>query len=215
MPRYALGLDYGTESARRRYFRYAFPLGFLVWAAFGASLGVPRLGTGLITLYLTWSPWHYTGQNYGIALLFLGRHGVPLDPRTKALLRGSFWLSYAVTFLFIHSPYTFDPFRMVHVRFLSLNLPALVADLGIFVALLGYGATTALVTASLLRAGGRRAAPALALDTPQCGHRRERTANERASCPRTPMVARTRALPFEDILHRAIGARAEWAEARL
>jgi hypothetical protein len=126
------------------------------------------VGSLLFTLYLTWSPWHYTGQNYGIALLFLGRHGIALDPRTKALLRHSFWLSYAVTFLFIHSPYTFDPFPAVQVRFLSLNLPSMVSDLGIFLTLLGYGAMTAVVIARLLRAGGRLATPALVLIGTQC-----------------------------------------------
>ena len=43
----------------------------------------------LFTLYLTWSPWHYTGQNYGIAVMFLRRRGVERDAAREALaLRG-------------------------------------------------------------------------------------------------------------------------------
>ena len=44
---------------------------------------LPALGTFLVTLYLTWSPWHYTGQNYGLAVMFLRRSGVEVDARTK------------------------------------------------------------------------------------------------------------------------------------
>jgi tetratricopeptide (TPR) repeat protein len=50
-------------------------------------------------VYLTWSPWHYTGQNYGIALLFLRRRGVPVDAATKRWLWSAFVLSYALVFL--------------------------------------------------------------------------------------------------------------------
>jgi hypothetical protein len=165
MPHYGATIlrVYERGEDRRRYSLFSKHSTVLLALLFLWGVRDVAVGSLLFTLYLTWSPWHYTGQNYGIALLFLGRHGIPLDPRAKALLRSSFWLSYAVTFLFIHSPYTFDPFRSVQVRFLSLNLPAMVADVGIFVTLLGYGVTTAVVIASLLRAGGRRAAPALVL----------------------------------------------------
>ena len=60
------------------------------------------LGSYLVTLYLTWSPWHYTGQNYGLAVMFLGRRGIVIAPSTKRLLYLSFILSYAMAFLGIH-----------------------------------------------------------------------------------------------------------------
>jgi tetratricopeptide (TPR) repeat protein len=56
-----------------------------------------------VTLYLTWSPWHYTGQNYGIAVMFLRRNGAPLDPATKRWLHLSFLLSFVLVFLQMHT----------------------------------------------------------------------------------------------------------------
>jgi len=81
-------------------------------------------GSILFTLYLTWSPWHYTAQNYGVALMFLGRRGIEVDPRTKRLLRLSLLLSFWISFLYMHGPSTYSPFLGIHVQFLSLGLPA-------------------------------------------------------------------------------------------
>ena len=51
--------------------------------AFLLSLRFYLLGTLLVTLYLLWSPWHYSGQNYGLMMMFLGRRGIstPADPQ--------------------------------------------------------------------------------------------------------------------------------------
>ena len=68
--------------------RQAFVL-FSLWATlaiaafFVASLHRAALASFWLTLYLSWSPWHYTGQNYGLAVMFLRRSGVVLDPLTK------------------------------------------------------------------------------------------------------------------------------------
>ena len=56
----------------------------------------------LITFYLTWSPWHFAGQNYGIALMFLRRRGVEVDATAKRLLSLSFTLSAVLAMLAIH-----------------------------------------------------------------------------------------------------------------
>jgi hypothetical protein len=121
------------------------------------------VGSILFTAYLTWSPWHYTGQNYGITLLFLGRRAAAIAPRTRLFLKVSYLTSYVVTFFFIHGGYTYYEFAGDHVQFLSLNMPALEADLVLFVALLLYGASTAAAVAGLVRQGVRRVFPALAL----------------------------------------------------
>jgi hypothetical protein len=45
-----------------------------------------RLFPWVFTLYICWSPWHYTGQNYGLLMMFARRSGgshaggAPLDP---------------------------------------------------------------------------------------------------------------------------------------
>jgi len=58
------------------------------------SLRLHFLGTLVATLYLLWSPWHYSGQNYGLMLMFLGRRGISTPPALKRLIRASFVLSF-------------------------------------------------------------------------------------------------------------------------
>ncbi len=46
----------------------------------------PTVGSWLLTLNLTWSPWYYTSQNYGIVLTYLHRRGVDVTPDLKRLV---------------------------------------------------------------------------------------------------------------------------------
>jgi len=77
----------------------------------------PRLLPLIFTLYLTWSPWHYSGQNYGILAMFARRAGAAPSPATRRYLYFSFVASYAVLFLALHTGVSTDPL------FVSLNLP--------------------------------------------------------------------------------------------
>jgi tetratricopeptide (TPR) repeat protein len=82
------------------------------------------------TLYLTWSPFHYTGQNFGIALMFARRNGV----KTTRSLRWAFYLvfltSYAMFFLAVHSLTSSDqyilslgiPFRAARLLWLAMMI---------------------------------------------------------------------------------------------
>jgi hypothetical protein len=49
-----------------------------------------RLGRHLQSLYLTWSPYHYSAQAYGIAVMYSYRSGCALSPTNKKML---FWVS--------------------------------------------------------------------------------------------------------------------------
>jgi hypothetical protein len=93
---------YEQRSERRAYAVFTVYLTAVVWAGFVAGLYHVAIGSFLLSLYLTWSPWHYTGQNYGVALLFLRRRGVEVTPEVKRLIWLSFVLSYFLTFLAIH-----------------------------------------------------------------------------------------------------------------
>jgi hypothetical protein len=62
-----------------------FPLIALVVLAICIALPL-QLGTHLQSLYLTWSPYHYALQAYGIAVLYAHRSGCHLGPRDKKLL---------------------------------------------------------------------------------------------------------------------------------
>jgi hypothetical protein len=93
---------YATADARRRYSKYGLAFGLLVWGAFALSLATPDVGRWFITLYLTWSPWHYTAQNFGLSLMFLQRGGVSVDAPLRRLIKLSYVLSFVVILAGIH-----------------------------------------------------------------------------------------------------------------
>ncbi|MBC8010796.1 MAG: hypothetical protein H7067_11955, partial [Burkholderiales bacterium] len=99
----------------------------------------PGLAPWVITAYLTWSPWHYTGQNFGIAQLLIRRAGAPADPAARNLLQGSYVAAFLVWVAALHvARPAGDP------HFISLGLPVRLADavqLGGTVAFLGLAST--------------------------------------------------------------------------
>ncbi len=75
----------------------AFPLialGLCTLAVYDAEI----LGPHVQSLYLTWSPYHYAAQAYGLAVMYSYRSGCLLDPPEKRWLRFAcllpFWLSF-------------------------------------------------------------------------------------------------------------------------
>jgi hypothetical protein len=79
-----------------------------------------RMVPWLFTLYVTWSPWHYMGQNFGLMMLFIHRSGVRIDRKDRNALWVSFVASYCMIFLAFHANPSADPYVV------SLGLPALV-----------------------------------------------------------------------------------------
>lgn len=80
-----------------------------------------RLLPWIFTIYLTWSPWHYSGQNYGLFMMFARRAGADPDKSTRRALYGAFVVSYLILFLGFHTGPSTDPL------FLSLGIPQLVS----------------------------------------------------------------------------------------
>lgn len=84
---------------------------------------VPGLFPWAVTLYITWSPWHYTAQNFGIAQMMIRRTGAHADPVARHLLYGSYVASFAMWFLTLHAARDqADPY------FLSLGIPAAISE---------------------------------------------------------------------------------------
>ena len=76
-----------------------------------------RLLPWIFTIYLTWSPWHYSGQNYGLFMMFARRAGADPDKSTRRALYGAFIVSYLILFLGFHTGPSTDSL------FLSLGIP--------------------------------------------------------------------------------------------
>src|SRR5208283_4388824 len=80
-----------------------------------------RLLPWIFTIYLTWSPWHYSGQNYGLFMMFARRAGAEPDKITQRSLYGAFIASYLILFLGFHTGPSSDPL------FVSLGIPAVIS----------------------------------------------------------------------------------------
>jgi tetratricopeptide (TPR) repeat protein len=116
----------------------------------------------LFTLYVTWSPWHYSGQNYGILMMFARRAGAqPTNPGRRALY-AAFLLSYAILFVSFHTGPSTDPL------FLSLNLPGVVSSQLLIALAIAFVACSAYALSRLIgQAGWRAMVPSLTLFSTQ------------------------------------------------
>jgi Tfp pilus assembly protein PilF len=105
-----------TEFAKYRVFTVHVAL-LLIVAGVVAHLWYPLL-PWIFTLYICWSPWHYTGQNFGLLMMFAKRSGIsPTLPERRAL-RLAFVASFAMLMLSFHTGASPNPL------ILSLGLPA-------------------------------------------------------------------------------------------
>jgi len=150
---------YEHRRERRKYAVFAVWFTLLVAVFFVAGLSVPLLGCWMITVYLTWSPWHYTGQNYGVALMLMGRRGVKITPRAKRLFKWSFWLSFGLAVLAIHGPNPVADYQPTGLgggeyRFLPLGIPSGIRD-ALLVVLGGAYAVVTVASLWLFARGGR------------------------------------------------------------
>jgi tetratricopeptide (TPR) repeat protein len=160
---------YERSEDRRAYRAFALWTTLPICLWFVGGVYDLTLGSWLVTLYLTWSPWHYSGQNYGIALMFLHRRGVTVTPAVKRWLYASFALSFAMVFLAIHTQganaaYAPGTLSGASYQFLRIGLPPSITAPLLLAVLAAYAACLAAAVAGLRRQAGWRAlGPALAL----------------------------------------------------
>jgi len=103
-PHYGATLLRVYESAEERR-SHAF---FTVWVTlllvglFVVGLHSPLVGSVLVTAYVTWGIWHFSAQNYGIAVMYLRRCGLEVRPGVKRPLYASFVLSALLAIVAIY-----------------------------------------------------------------------------------------------------------------
>lgn len=112
---------YRTEHDFQKYRVFTLHLTLLVGLLLVLAHVSYQLLAVLFTLYLTWSPFHYSGQNFGIALMFARRNGVTTTQKSRRMFYLAFLTSYLMFFLTIHSSAQGDPL------ILSLGIPLRVA----------------------------------------------------------------------------------------
>ncbi len=104
------------EFAKYRVFTVHVTL-LLVCAGLIAHLWYPLL-PWIFTLYICWSPWHYTGQNYGLLIMFARRAGLTPTEGERHALHLSFIASYLMLLFSFHTGPSSD------ALIISLGLPA-------------------------------------------------------------------------------------------
>jgi tetratricopeptide (TPR) repeat protein len=160
---------YERAEDRRAYQLFAFWAALAIYGWLIAGVYDLTLGSWLVTLYLTWSPWHYSGQNYGIALMFLGRRGVGVDATTKRFFYTSFLLSYAIAFLGTHAlgqSATYAPASLDGAtdRLIRLGIPQAIFEPALLAVCCAYLATVGIAIRRLARTGSwSDLAPALSI----------------------------------------------------
>jgi hypothetical protein len=121
---------YEERAERRKYAFFSVYVTIALCALFVTGLHVRTVGSLLLTAYFTWAPWHFSGQNYGLAVMFLRRRGVEVTPAAKRALYGSFVLSAAVALIALHGAVPqldvipVPKFDDSDLQFVSLGIPA-------------------------------------------------------------------------------------------
>jgi tetratricopeptide (TPR) repeat protein len=116
----------------------------------------------IFTLYLTWSPWHYSGQNYGLFMMFARRAGAKPSTVERRALYAAFLLSYVILFLSFHTGPSSDPL------FVSLGIPGRFSAIAVLPLALGFVTLSAYGLSGLAeQVGWRPLLPSLTLFSTQ------------------------------------------------
>ena len=109
---------YHTREQFEKYRIFTVHMALLLAAAGVLAHKLPALLPWLFTLYICWSPWHYTGQNFGLLMMFARRGGMAPEKSERRALYAAFLASYVLLMISFHTGPSNDD--MV----LSLNIPA-------------------------------------------------------------------------------------------
>jgi Flp pilus assembly protein TadD len=153
---------YHTRDEFEKYRIYTVHVALLLVAA-GV---VAHLWYGLLpwifTLYICWSPWHYTGQNFGLMMMFARRAGVSPTETERRALRLSFIASFILLMLSFHTGPSGDALILSLGLVAKFTLPARAA-----LALFFAGASGWALTSMVRRSNFRALVPVLTLTVTQ------------------------------------------------
>ena len=109
---------YHTREQFEKYRIFTVHITLLLVLAAALTHFFPVLLPWVFTLYICWSPWHYSGQNFGLLMMFSRRAGLAPERRERHALYAAFIASYVLLMLNFHTgPSTDD-------MILSLGIPA-------------------------------------------------------------------------------------------
>lgn len=86
----------GSKTTVRDYKFFSLYITAIIAVSGIAAHLSPQLLPILLTVYFIWSPWHYTGQNFGISMMMMRRARTPPNQPERNLLYLSYLGSYIV-----------------------------------------------------------------------------------------------------------------------
>jgi tetratricopeptide (TPR) repeat protein len=117
----------------------------------------------IFTLYLVWSPWHYSGQNYGLFMMFARRGGAAPSAAGRRALYGAFLFSYLILLLSFLTGPSNDPL------FVSPGIPERISSIAVLLLGVAFVGCSVYGWSGLAeQVGWRRLLPALTLFSTQC-----------------------------------------------
>jgi tetratricopeptide (TPR) repeat protein len=117
----------------------------------------------IFTLYLIWSPWHYSGQNYGLFMMFARRGGATPSTAGRRALYSAFLISYLILFLSFMTGPSNDPL------FISPGIPERISYFAVLLLGVAFVACSIYGWSELAKQSGwRRLLPAVTLFSTQC-----------------------------------------------
>jgi hypothetical protein len=135
---------YERPEDRRAYSFFTIYVTIAIAILCSTSFFVPGMGSFIITFYLTIVPWHFTGQNYGVALVLLHRQGVEIDAGTKRVIHLAFVLPFVLWILALHgaepAAVEYAPLSAsgTHFQFISVGIPAMIQGPAVMITILAY-----------------------------------------------------------------------------
>jgi len=113
---------YRTREDFSRYRLFTIHLTLLIVVAGVVTHWLGSLIPWIFTLYILWSPWHYSGQNFGLAMMFARRAQLRPTFVERTALYISFIASYGVVLLTMQTGASQDPYV------LSIGIPVPVGE---------------------------------------------------------------------------------------
>lgn len=94
---------YGTREDFSKYRIFTVHITALLLLAVVLAHAAFNLVPWIFTVYLNWSPWHYSGQNYGLLMMFARRNGAAPTVAERRATYGAFLVSYAMLLISFHT----------------------------------------------------------------------------------------------------------------
>jgi len=142
---------YHTREQFEKYKFFALHLTLLMVVTAVMLHASYRLVPWVFTLYICWSPWHYTGQNYGLMMMFTRRAGAQITSTERRWLHAAFVASYVMLLASFMTGGSSDPL------ILSLGLPARITLPARLVLAIAFAVFTFMAFKPLIHRSGTRA----------------------------------------------------------